>query len=293
MTGSIPPELSGAISLTHLSLSNNQITGAIPGELGALSDLKELLLDHNQLSGTVPSGLGTLGNLERLVLNNNQLGGVLPPELGNLERLRQFDIRANLFTGAVPAEFGQLTNIAILNISNNAFSGPLDPTLVSLASSNSSSWFLFNLGYNSLSASDPSVAEYFSTKDPDWQETQTIPPTNLQASQVTSSTVSIKWQIIPYTGDGGYYEVSYALSPDGLFTVDGTTSDKTSSTYTIEGLLPITNYWIRLRTFTPAHAAQINSLWSSYSLPLEVLTTSNHQTFEPLENPIYLPIIIR
>jgi hypothetical protein len=71
---------------------------------------------------------------------------------------------------------------------------------------------------------------------------------------------------IAYTDDAGHYEISYASSPDGPFTVHGHTEDKRSRKYLMSDLAaPLTRYSIRLRTYTPAHGEQQNDLWSDYS----------------------------
>ncbi len=79
-------------TLTHLSLTDNQITGPIPSWLGNLSNLRHLELAGNQITGPIPSWLGNLSNLNVLGLGRNQFTGPIPPELGNLSRLGDFVI---------------------------------------------------------------------------------------------------------------------------------------------------------------------------------------------------------
>ena len=98
--------------------------------------------------------------------------------------------------------------------------------------------------------------------------------------QVASAGISatLTWTPIPYTEDGGYYEISYAAAPDGPFQVHGHTADRTVASYTVTDLLPGQTYYFRVRTFTPAHAfgavdewgrrrgyTQQSDLWSDYS----------------------------
>ena len=47
-----------------------------------------------------------------------------------------------------------------------------------------------------------------------------------------------------------------------------TTSDKTIGALTVTDLTPGAAYCFRVRTFTPAHAAQQNAIWSAYTAPL-------------------------
>ena len=79
-------------TLTHLSLTDNQITGPIPSWLGNLSNLRHLELAGNQITEPIPSWLGNLSNLNVLGLGRNQFTGPIPPELGNLSRLGDFVI---------------------------------------------------------------------------------------------------------------------------------------------------------------------------------------------------------
>ena len=79
-------------TLTHLSLTDNQITGPILSWLGNLSNLRHLELTDNQITGPIPSWLGNLSNLNVLGLGRNQITGPIPPELGNLSRLGDFVI---------------------------------------------------------------------------------------------------------------------------------------------------------------------------------------------------------
>ena len=79
-------------TLTHLSLTDNQITGPIPSWLGNLSNLRHLELAGNQITEPIPSWLGNLSNLNVLGLGRNQFTGPIPPELGNLSRLGGFVI---------------------------------------------------------------------------------------------------------------------------------------------------------------------------------------------------------
>ena len=79
-------------TLTHLSLTDNQITGPISSWLGNLSNLRHLELAGNQITEPIPSWLGNLSNLNVLGLGRNQFTGPIPPELGNLSRLGGFVI---------------------------------------------------------------------------------------------------------------------------------------------------------------------------------------------------------
>ena len=122
-----------------------------------------------------------------------------------------------------------------------------------------------NLSHNCLETGDPYLLEFLEMKDPDWQETQTVAPTNLQAAPGAPDGLDLSWTPISYTLDGGYYEISYAENPAGPYTVHGTTPDKAASSYHLDGLDAGTLYTLRVRTYTPAHGDQQNELWSSYN----------------------------
>jgi hypothetical protein len=127
-----------------------------------------------------------------------------------------------------------------------------------------------------------------------------VPPTDLSVSAAFTNGIDLSWTPILYTGDSGYYEVSYTENVTGTYTVLGTTSAKTVDGYSVSGLVPGTVYFFRVRTFTPEHGYQQNNLWSEYTqtisgtitVPgkLETVTTILSDTPDPsqVDQPIYL-----
>ena len=85
--------------------------------------------------------------------------------------------------------------------------------------------------------------------------------------------IALAWTPIPYTWDGGTYEVSVATTPGGPYTVHGTTADKAAAGYEAGGLTPETDYYFVVRTYTPAHSGQQNELWSEYTTEVFTATT--------------------
>ena len=263
LSGSIPPELGNLSQLRMLYLYGNQLSGNIPPQLGNLTGLWYLALNDNQLSGGIPAQLGNLSELWSLELPNNQLSGGIPPELGSLNQLGTLALENNRLSGSIPPQIGNMTNLLCLNIRGNALEGEVPLTITNLVSLQPSDRTDF--GYNKLSASDPVVAAFLNEKDPDWANTQTVPPTDVQVVTVSSNSVELAWTPVAYTGDGGHYEVSFATTPGGPYTVHGTTSDKSAAGYLADNLSPDTTYYFVVRTYTPAHWNQQNDLWSDYS----------------------------
>src|SRR5512145_3526966 len=96
------------------------------------------------------SGYGVtcvFGQVFVLNLNNNQLSGSIPSELGNLTDLYDLFLNNNQLSGDIPTS---LVNLTFLNSDYN------------------------DLGYNRLTASDPTLLAFLAAKDPDWAATQTV-----------------------------------------------------------------------------------------------------------------------
>ena len=258
LTGTIPAELGSLANLTGLQLDINQLSGSIPSELGNLANLSVIDLGNNQLTGSIPIELGNLTNLNDLSLHDNQLSGSIPANLGNLSNLWSLDLQNNYLSGQIPANFGNL-NISSLRLNGNALSGEFPSSIVQLVNLN----YATDFGYNKLTTSNPSVIAFLNVKDPDWAQTQTIAPSDLQTEVKSTSEIQLSWTPINYAVDGGYYQISYGKSSSAAEkTIQ--TADKTVSGHTINGLDAGTKYYFKVRTYTPAHGAQQNDLWSEY-----------------------------
>lgn len=130
-----------------------------------------------------------------------------------------------------------------------------------------------DLQYNMFYTSDPTVREFLNGKDADWEPRQTVPPTNVAASPLSSNSVRISWTPILYTAHGGYYIVRYGTSSGG-YTKSDCTADKSASSLDILGLNPGTKYYFTIRTYTPAHDHQQNNLTSANSEEVNVTTAA-------------------
>ena len=156
LTGKIPPELGGLISLETLDLRWNGLTGQIPPELGGLASLKTLDLGFNGLTGQIPPELGNLANLEWLTLGGTRfsgggLRGQIPSELGNLASLEWLDLGGNGLTGVIPSWLGNLAQLEVLSLWNNNLRGQIPSELGNLVSLR-----YLGLGRNGLTGQIPS-----------------------------------------------------------------------------------------------------------------------------------------
>jgi Leucine-rich repeat (LRR) protein len=277
LTGLLP-DLSGLTSLKYLKLgdnllsgnvptaflppnvwtfdlSNNNFDGALPDVSGLIS-LRTLLLGENQFTGTI-ANLSGLTNLRQLYLHDNSLTGGIPNMPPSMENLR---LQNNRLGGSIPT-LGGMANLQYLWLENNQFSGVVPSSLAAL-----SSLFSVRVDYNALVALDGAVIAVLNSLNPGWDLTQTVPVTNFEVWDFTQTSAELTWAPIHYTADGGFYEVSFATNPGGPWTVDGVTTDKTASGYSISDMETNTVYYLRVRTYTPLHGLQQNNLWSDYSV---------------------------
>lgn len=299
LTGSIPPGIGTMVYLGNIQLADNQLSGDIlfsetltrlwavdlsenlfTGSLPLSLPASVIILDlsHNGFTGTIPVEFLESHQFSSLDLGHNQLEGPIPAEIGGLSLLFSLDLSENRLSGSIPTEIGNITGyLQTLDLSHNQLSGEIPTSLTNLIYLTT-----LDVGHNALSAVSDPLQQFLQTNDPDWNETQTVPPTAVFVSAHHTSSVQLNWVTIPYTLDGGYYEVSVSTSPTGTFTVHGITADKTTNTYLVDGLQPDTVYYFLVRTFTPAHDAQQNDLWSSYS----------HLAFTPVDS-LYLPVVFK
>jgi hypothetical protein len=270
LVGSLPAALGDLTELRTAEFYDNQLRGGIPSALGNLTHLTVLNLAMNQLSGAIPATLGQCVALEDLNLSNNSLSSVLPATVGGWTQLQSLDLSGNQISGTLPAAVNQWGSLYGLQVQNNALRGPLPPQLATLSGLST-----LNLSYNALWTDDAVLRSFLEARQPDWAATQTVAPANVHASQTAPGTVLVSWTPISYTGDGGYYQVSYATTPGGPYTIHGTTANKSASSYTARGVSTASpTYWV-VRTTTPPHGDQHNTLWSDYApeVAVGVVTT--------------------
>lgn len=171
----------------------------------------------------------------------------------------ELKLNGNQLSGTLPNPIGAFPELTTLYLQNNQLKGTLPTWICFLQDTVTTADF----AYNKLNTFKSKVRDCMNTLDPDWRETQTIPPRNLTITEFYTDALTLSWDPIPYTADGGYYEIRYALDPRDTFTVHGQTADKTADSYLLDGLDPGRTYYITVRSFTPAHDEQPADLLSN------------------------------
>ncbi len=294
LSGPIPPQTVDMRSLKSLNLDNNQFSGRIPNEIANLRLLEDLTLGFNELEGAIPPAIGQLGNLIMLSVeyngltgplprelgnlakvvaldvSGNSLEGSLPQEIGNLTQLQYLSMLGNRFSGAIPREIGRLTALRNLDLSQNAFRGEIPAELKQLVNLEDGR---SDLGYNVLLTSDASLRDFLTRKQyPDWERTQTITPRNLRVTQTTDRSATFEWDLIPYSGDAGGYQVVGTAAGSTTPSAVTTTATKDESSIVVRGLNPSRTYSFTISAVTHPHGFQQNLLVSDASAPVTLTT---------------------
>lgn len=267
LTGEIPP-VGAMTSLQTLHIQSNQLTGPLPPDLGSLTKLKDLNLSGNRLTGPIAL-LDGLTELYRLRLYDNELSGSLEP-LGSLSDLEEIYLFRNRLTGNIPASIGQLSKLRIANLSYNGLVGQIPPEIANCTSMQDRG---LGLEHNGLTNDDPSLDSYLARTAPDFARRQTVAPGNVAVSAARERSLVLSWTPILYTDYAGGYIISVATNPSGPFAVAVTTPDKLRSTFTLDGLSPSTDYFVRVATSTYANPYNRNTVTSSPSATVPGRTT--------------------
>lgn len=219
-------------------------------------------LPGNHLAGPIPASLGDLHSLIALGLNGNQLTGSIPDSLTGLTALQTLSLRENALSGGVPSNIGSMAALVALNLADNQLIGDVPLGITGLAHLTS-----LDVTYNGVYPTDLSVRAFFSSFNAAWLASQTIPPFDVHTTGVTATGATLTWTPIPYTGDGGYYEVLAVDPTTNTSTPAGRTADKTATGLTVTGLSPGPAYDFVVRTVTPPHGTQQNTVTSQNSDP--------------------------
>jgi hypothetical protein len=124
---------------------------------------------------------------------------------------------------------------------------------------------LFN--YNALYTNDTSLRKFLNSKqkDGDWEETQTVAPTNVTAGLLNGDSIKVSWTPIRFKEFTGGYRIFYSIWLGGPYTHFGTTADKKASFLTVTGLNPGTTYYFVVQAVTNPHDLNNNTVMSEYS----------------------------
>lgn len=251
LSGSLPASFPD--SLEYVALNNNQLTGTITNNFKTATKLQTLNLSTNKLSGSLPTNLSNLSSLTELVLDTNQFSGTIP---AMPSRLIKLSLSANQLSGAIPT---LPKDLRFLYLDNNQLSGLIPSGITSLSQLST-----LELSYNKLSATDEAVINFLTSKSGNWADTQTVSPTTIEIKQLSSTSMEVHWTPIKYTGNGGYYQISYATTATGAATVSGKTNSKNDSSFVVKDLSANElSYFFFVDAFTPKHDKQQSDLLST------------------------------
>ncbi|KAG4393286.1 hypothetical protein GLYMA_03G055300v4 [Glycine max] len=124
--------------LSHLGLSNNDLSGLIPSShFEGMHNLFEIDLSYNSFTGSIPSSLFALPSLQQIKLSHNkfsELDGFINVTSSTLEIL---DISNNNLSGSFPAFIFQLnSSLTDLSLSSNKFEWSVLPKIHSVSVTN-------------------------------------------------------------------------------------------------------------------------------------------------------------
>ena len=289
--GSVPTTFGNLTNLKFANLDNNSLSGPLPSQLGDMTALIFLYLNSNSLMSSIPPELGNLPNLTILDLSFNYFSGSIPPELGNLPKIRELNLKSNELTGTIPPELGNLTTIQKLYLSRNRLNGNIPEALCTLNSlqyfylgannfvgpvpasvMNLSGLYYIELSNNGFYTFNSALDSFLDVKSPFWKTTQTIAPTGISCSALSTSSVTLNWTPIEYTSGTGCYRVYASTTSGGSYTFFTETADKSASSTTITGLNPDTTYYFVIQTKTASSANNKNVVYSDYSEEISVKT---------------------
>jgi Leucine-rich repeat (LRR) protein len=115
LSGRIPEDIKGLVSLDSLTLSDNSFTGEIPFWISELPSLTTFLAANNKLTGPVYD-FADMTLLSFLDLSGNELHGKVPPTLlqsSNPDEKIVVDLSSNSLTGTLPGELRRFKSLSI------------------------------------------------------------------------------------------------------------------------------------------------------------------------------------
>jgi ELWxxDGT repeat protein len=187
------------------------------------------------------------------------------------------DLHANHLNGVIQGGFGNLTSLESLNFNSNKLYGEIPLSFSNLTALQDSQT---DLAFNLLTSSDPVLTAFLETKDPDWDATQAVPPSNARVKESGGNSITLEWTPITFTGASGSYRILYSDSAVGSFTLAGETSDLSVGEFTITNLPPGNWYKLQVETHIPPHDAQT----------LDLVSAPGNQVIDYLENCFQLSL---
>lgn len=292
-TGDIP-DLSGA-PIEFLTLSSNPWTvGPIPTWIVNSTTLRSVSMQSAQRTGTLPVLQSPV--LEQLSVSNNALTGNIPAGYNgtNFPNLVYFDMYSNNMSGDIPTEIGTLSTMIYFAIQGNNFTSLPESVVTGWTGiANTSFGGKIWLNYNQFDENTMSTAlKNFIDANyrpvgayPNWRNTQTLPPANVQVTGTTADSATLSWT---KRGEDIYtarFEVGVSTTDGGPYTFDAAnfTANKDTTTLTVNGLNSGTTYYFvvrKSRFFLPNFAPQAISKNSA-----QVSATPSGSPTEPTNPP--------
>ena len=183
-------------------------------------------------------------NLTTLYLTDTKMSGAIPDGVMLFSSATDIRLNYDSFTGELPAT-GNASKSIWLN--GNQLEGVLPDYIVNATGN-------VSIRYNKFDVVN-TPAGNIDLLDPNWRDTQTVPPTDVTVTPATGNSALVAWTPIAYQQHGGYYEVLTSQTAGGPYTSRGTTAaggGKTAASLTVSDLPTGVNFFI-VRTFTPAH----------------------------------------
>ncbi|KAH9723684.1 Receptor-like protein 6 [Citrus sinensis] len=110
-----------------LHLSSTNFAGKIPDSIGNLLFLEIVHIGGCNFTGSIPSSIGNLTRATEIVFASNYLTGHLPQHVSGLSYLATLDFSSNSLQGRVPSWLFTLPSLMSINLAWNKLNGPIDP----------------------------------------------------------------------------------------------------------------------------------------------------------------------
>jgi hypothetical protein len=261
--------------LQYLNISNNNLQGKIFDILSNLSQLETLIISNNNFGGQLPDNY-SLTSLQTLDASNNQFWGNIPSGIQQLANLTHLNFSKNTLTGAIPNEIANLAQLTSLKLDRNQLSGDIPDSLMNLSQLQDNA---SDFSYNALYTNNSQLSSFLDLKQigDSWSETQTLPVTDLTTGSITDKSITLFWAQISDTFPNGGLEISYAKAGESFAPIYPLLQ-KMDQEFTINGLLPGTQYQFRIRNCTDSHYENNNKIYSEYSTTVTATTTGTSPT---------------